>query len=136
LTNLTPLAYYLPDIAGTPLFARETFSAVDDALDPLTGGLVMTAWTLGCLAWPPSPSLAATHELHPRPHDLRRADQAARAAGHLRLRDRDRGRRCRPRGRPCRIGPGSGGRRADPRPRHPVRAGRSHPDRRAQRCPR
>ncbi len=49
LTNLTPLAYYLPDIAGTPLFARETFSAVDDALDPLTGGLVMTAWTLGLL---------------------------------------------------------------------------------------
>lgn len=49
LTNLTPLAYYLPDVAGTPLFARETWGNFEDALDPLTGGLVMTAWALGLL---------------------------------------------------------------------------------------
>ena len=50
LTKLTPLAYYLPDVAGIPLFARETWGDVEDALDPITGGLVMAAWALGLLA--------------------------------------------------------------------------------------
>jgi hypothetical protein len=48
LSNLTPLARYLPDLAGIRLFARD--SALDDALDPLAGGLVMAAWTIGALA--------------------------------------------------------------------------------------
>jgi ABC-2 type transport system permease protein len=49
LWKVTPLARYLPDLAGTRLFAGETFTAVDDALPPLTGGLVMAAWTVGLL---------------------------------------------------------------------------------------
>ena len=51
LTHLTPLAYHLPDLAGMRLFVvddREGLFAA--ALDPLTGGLVMAAWTLGFLA--------------------------------------------------------------------------------------
>lgn len=50
LTNLTSLAYWLPDLAGMRLFARESWGMVNDALDPLTGGLVMAAWSLGLLA--------------------------------------------------------------------------------------
>lgn len=49
LTNLTSLAYYLPDIAGMRLFTGNTWTMFEDALDPLTGGLVMAAWTLGLL---------------------------------------------------------------------------------------
>ncbi|GAB3811309.1 ABC transporter permease [Kribbella italica] len=49
LWKVTPLARYLPDLAGTRLFADETFTAVDDALPPLTGGLVMTAWAVALL---------------------------------------------------------------------------------------
>jgi ABC-2 type transport system permease protein len=49
LTALTPLARYLPDLAGIELFAVGPV-AVDDPLDPLTGGLVMTAWAGGLLA--------------------------------------------------------------------------------------
>ena len=49
LWKVTPLARYLPDLAGTRLFAGEAFTAVDDALPPLTGGLVMTAWTVALL---------------------------------------------------------------------------------------
>jgi ABC-2 type transport system permease protein len=47
LSKLTPLARYLPDLAGSGLFTIST--AVDDPLDPLTGGLVMTAWVVGFL---------------------------------------------------------------------------------------
>jgi hypothetical protein len=49
LSNLTPLACYLPDLAGMRLFAQESWAMVDDALDPVTGGLVMGAWALGLL---------------------------------------------------------------------------------------
>ncbi|TWD73401.1 hypothetical protein FB561_7290 [Kribbella amoyensis] len=45
LWKVTPLARYLPDLAGTRLFAGETFTAVDDALPPVTGGIVMAVWT-------------------------------------------------------------------------------------------
>jgi hypothetical protein len=51
LTHLTPLAYYLPDLAGMRLFVVDDSPGLfDDALDPLTGGLVMAAWALGFLA--------------------------------------------------------------------------------------
>lgn len=50
LTKLTSLAYWLPDLAGMRLFARDTWGMFEDALDPLTGGLVMSAWTVGLLA--------------------------------------------------------------------------------------
>lgn len=50
LSNLTPLAYYLPDLAGMRLFARDAWAMTADALDPLTGGLVMAAWAFGLLA--------------------------------------------------------------------------------------
>ena len=50
LTNLTPLARYLPDLAGIRLFERDEFIALDDALDPVTGALVMAAWAAGLLA--------------------------------------------------------------------------------------
>jgi ABC-2 type transport system permease protein len=49
LTKLTPLARYLPDLAGIRLFARDNI-AVRSPLDPLTGGLVMAAWAVGLLA--------------------------------------------------------------------------------------
>ena len=49
LLQVTPLARFLPDLAGIRLFARESFAAFDDVLDPLTGGLVMGAWALGLL---------------------------------------------------------------------------------------
>ncbi|GIF20062.1 hypothetical protein BJ973_002032 [Actinoplanes tereljensis] len=48
LTKLTPLARYLPDLAGLTLFARGPF-AMDHPLGPLPGGLVMTAWAVGLL---------------------------------------------------------------------------------------
>ncbi|GGM87232.1 hypothetical protein ACFFX1_05895 [Dactylosporangium sucinum] len=50
LSRVTALARFLPDLAGIRLFARESFAAFDDALDPLIGGLIMAAWTLGLLA--------------------------------------------------------------------------------------
>jgi hypothetical protein len=50
LSKLTPLARYLPDLAGMRLFYAGDHIAVHDPLDPLTGGLVMTAWALGLLA--------------------------------------------------------------------------------------
>lgn len=50
LFQVTSLARFLPDLAGIRLFARESFVAFDDALDPLTGGLIMAAWTIGGLA--------------------------------------------------------------------------------------
>ncbi len=49
LWKVTPLARYLPDLAGTRLFAGESFTAVDDALPPVTGGLVMTGWAVALL---------------------------------------------------------------------------------------
>jgi ABC-2 type transport system permease protein len=50
LSRLTPLARYLPDIAGARLFASETSMAIGNALEPVTGGLVMAAWAVGLLA--------------------------------------------------------------------------------------
>lgn len=49
LIPLTPLARYLPDLAGIRLFAGD-WIAVDDPLDPVTGGLVMAGWAGGLLA--------------------------------------------------------------------------------------
>jgi len=48
LTRVTPLAGYLPDLAGAQLFIRGLDSPV--GLTPLTGGLVMAAWVLALLA--------------------------------------------------------------------------------------
>ncbi|GIJ25207.1 hypothetical protein Vqi01_03690 [Micromonospora qiuiae] len=48
LSHLTPLARYLPDLAGASLFAGDLL-ALDDALAPLAGGLVMAGWTAGLL---------------------------------------------------------------------------------------
>ncbi|WP_067971941.1 hypothetical protein [Nocardiopsis trehalosi] len=50
LTRVTPLARFLPDLAGMRLFARADLIAVEDALPPVTGGLVMAAWAVGLLA--------------------------------------------------------------------------------------
>lgn len=44
LTNLTPLAYWLPDAAGQRLFGE--LSMMEDALEPVLGGLVMGAWAV------------------------------------------------------------------------------------------
>lgn len=50
LTKLTSLARYLPDLAGMRLFAAPSSLAINDPLDPLTGGLVMTGWAIVLLA--------------------------------------------------------------------------------------
>lgn len=50
LLHVTPLAYYLPDLSGMRLFADDPAGTFAGALDPLAGGLVMTAWTVGLLA--------------------------------------------------------------------------------------
>ena len=51
LTRLTPLAYYLPDLAGLRLFVVDDPDGLfAEALDPLTGGLLMAAWTFVFLA--------------------------------------------------------------------------------------
>lgn len=47
LSRLTPLARYLPDVAGVGLFARDT--AIDDPLGAVPGGVVMAAWALAAL---------------------------------------------------------------------------------------
>src|SRR5699024_11864176 len=47
LSKLTPLARYLPDLAGMRLFAAPSSIAVQDALEPVSGAIVMTAWALG-----------------------------------------------------------------------------------------
>jgi len=49
LAQLTPLAFWLPDLAGSSLFAGDLFFAPEQLLDPLTGALVMTAWTVALL---------------------------------------------------------------------------------------
>ncbi len=46
LTRLTTLAYYLPDMAGAHMFAD---NGLFEQFGPLTGGLVMAAWTAGLL---------------------------------------------------------------------------------------
>ncbi|PUB20927.1 hypothetical protein C8K30_115138 [Promicromonospora sp. AC04] len=48
LTNITPLAHWLPDLAGRRLFGG--LSTVEGGLDAGPGALVMAAWTLGLLA--------------------------------------------------------------------------------------
>ncbi|WP_017586790.1 hypothetical protein [Nocardiopsis ganjiahuensis] len=53
LSNVTPLARYLPDLAGTGLFLgddADSYTAFDLVLDPLPGGLVMAAWAAALLA--------------------------------------------------------------------------------------
>lgn len=50
LTKVTSLAYWLPDLAGLRLFASDPLGLFDDALEPFTGGLVMSAWAVGLLA--------------------------------------------------------------------------------------
>ncbi len=49
LSHLTPLARFLPDLAGMSMFAGDLL-AFDDALAPVTGGLVMATWTAALLA--------------------------------------------------------------------------------------
>ncbi|MFD6446118.1 ABC transporter permease [Promicromonospora sp. NPDC060204] len=48
LTHVTPLAHWLPDMAGRRLFGG--LSTVEGGLDVLPGALVMAAWTAGLLA--------------------------------------------------------------------------------------
>ncbi|GAB3168324.1 hypothetical protein GCM10027059_30790 [Myceligenerans halotolerans] len=50
LTRLTSLAYWLPDIAGSRMFARDPGGLLDDAPDPVPGGLAMAAWAVAWLA--------------------------------------------------------------------------------------
>lgn len=50
LSKVTPLARYLPDLAGMRMIAGGDRLAIDDALAPLPGGLVMAAWTAALLA--------------------------------------------------------------------------------------
>ncbi|WP_116948336.1 ABC transporter permease [Jiangella endophytica] len=50
LHGVTPLARYLPDLAGMRLLAGDDQLAIDDALAPVPGGLVMAAWTAALLA--------------------------------------------------------------------------------------
>lgn len=47
LTNITPLAHWLPDMAGRRLFGG--MDTVEGGLDALPGGLVMGAWTVALL---------------------------------------------------------------------------------------
>ncbi|MFY7064637.1 ABC transporter permease [Nocardiopsis changdeensis] len=47
LTRLTPLAHWLPDMAGRRLFGG--LGTVEGGLDAVPGALVMAAWTLGLL---------------------------------------------------------------------------------------
>lgn len=48
LTNITPLAHWLPDMAGRRLFSG--LDTVDGGLEALPGALVMAAWTAVLLA--------------------------------------------------------------------------------------
>lgn len=50
LSKITPAAVALPDLAGTRLFMSKERVAVANPLDPLAGGLVMSAWAAGFLA--------------------------------------------------------------------------------------
>lgn len=49
LSKVTPAAVALPDLAGARLFAGRERLAVENPLDPLAGGLVMSAWAAGLL---------------------------------------------------------------------------------------
>ncbi|MFS0723589.1 ABC transporter permease [Paenibacillus sp. 1P07SE] len=49
LTRLTPLANYLPDMAGIRMFVRDIADSTAD-FSPLVGGAVMTAWVAALLA--------------------------------------------------------------------------------------
>lgn len=49
LTNLTPIAHWLPDMAGRNLFGFPADSVVAGGLDPVPGALVMAGWTLALL---------------------------------------------------------------------------------------
>lgn len=49
LTRATPLANYLPDMAGIRMFIRNLADS-NVEIAPLVGGLVMTAWTAALLA--------------------------------------------------------------------------------------
>lgn len=46
LTNITPAAHWLPDMAGRRLFGIET---VEGGLSAVSGGIVMSCWTLALL---------------------------------------------------------------------------------------
>ncbi|CAL9470689.1 hypothetical protein SUDANB121_02844 [Nocardiopsis dassonvillei] len=48
LTRLTPLAHWLPDMAGRRLFGG--LATVEGGLDAVPGAIVMAAWTFGLLA--------------------------------------------------------------------------------------
>lgn len=48
LTKVTSLAVYLPELAGMRMFATRIHVPV--LISPVTGGLVMAAWTFGLLA--------------------------------------------------------------------------------------
>ncbi len=49
LTNLTPAAHWLPDMAGRNLFGFPADSVVPGGLEPLPGAIVMAGWTLALL---------------------------------------------------------------------------------------
>ena len=49
LTNLTPAAHWLPDMAGRNLFGFPADSVVPGGLDPIPGAIVMAGWTLALL---------------------------------------------------------------------------------------
>ncbi len=49
LTNLTPLAHWLPDLAGRRLFGLPEDFTVPGGLDLVPGAIVMGAWTLALL---------------------------------------------------------------------------------------
>ncbi|MFD6096693.1 ABC transporter permease [Nocardiopsis flavescens] len=48
LTNVTPLAHWLPDMAGRRLFGG--LATVEGGLDTVPGAIVMAVWTAGLLA--------------------------------------------------------------------------------------
>lgn len=50
LTNLTPLAHWLPDMAGRRLFGLPEESIVPGGLDVIPGAIVMGVWTLSLLS--------------------------------------------------------------------------------------
>lgn len=49
LTNVTPLAHWLPDMAGRNLFGFPPESVVQGGLEPVPGAVVMGSWALALL---------------------------------------------------------------------------------------
>lgn len=49
LTNLTPAAHWLPDMAGRNLFGFPEDSVVPGGLEPIPGSIVMACWTIALL---------------------------------------------------------------------------------------